>query len=72
MWRNGKLAIVPVNFITLLESDEGSSTASRDALIYVDDPSLLTAEDLVVTSPLTSVRTGMEVQVSESNERAGP
>ncbi|MHB0956598.1 MAG: efflux RND transporter periplasmic adaptor subunit [Pirellulaceae bacterium] len=62
--REGKLAIVPVSFVTLLETDAQERKTVRDALIYVEDPSRLGPGDHVVTSPLTFVRTGMDVQIA--------
>jgi len=66
--RENKLAIIPVNFVTLLEQSADDGVNVRDALIYVDDPGQLTASDQVVVSPLTFVRTGMDVEVSAAEE----
>ncbi len=70
--RNGKLAIIPTHFVTLLTrlTDEGREV--RDVLVYVDDPSRLTAGDQVVVSPLTFVRTGMDIEVSDLGEKVSP
>ncbi len=73
--RAGKLAIVPVNFVTLLKPADNSAQDSRLALVYVDDPSLpgaLTAGDQVIVSPLNFVRTGMAMRGSQVMEQASP
>ena len=62
--RDGKLALVPVSFVMLLEGNSTDIGAVREALIYVEDARQLSAGDQVVTSPLTFVRTGMEVEIS--------
>ena len=66
--RDNKMAIVPVNFVTLLDRSTTDGSIVRNALIYVDDPSQLTVGDQVVVSPLTFVRTGMDVEVSATEE----
>ena len=70
--RNGKLAIIPTNFITLTARSTDEGKPQHDVLAYVDDPSQLTAGDQVVVSPLTFVRTGMDIEVSEAGEQARP
>ena len=73
--RDGKLAIVPVKFVTLLNARDSARQKGRLALVYVDDPNLpgaLTAGDQVVVSPLNFVRTGMDIQVSQVMEQVSP
>ncbi len=67
--RSGKLAIIPTNFVTLLERSADEGQVSHDVLVCVDDPSLLTAGDQVIVSPLTFVRTGMDIEVGERVEK---
>ncbi len=62
--RDGKLARVPVSFVMLLEGNSTDTGAVRETLIYVEDARQLSAGDQVVTSPLTFVRTGMDVEIS--------
>jgi multidrug efflux pump subunit AcrA (membrane-fusion protein) len=70
--RNGKLAILSSHFVTLLEHSADEGGEARDVLVYVDDASQLTAGDQVVVSPLTFVRSGMDIEVSEVEERGSP
>ncbi len=62
--RDGKLTIVPTKFVTLLPGSGDDSQNEAEAVVYVDDPQLLTAGDLVVVSPLAFVRSGMEIGVA--------
>jgi multidrug efflux pump subunit AcrA (membrane-fusion protein) len=66
--RENRVSIVPVRFVTMVESASAHDSGIPEALIYVDAPDLLAAGELVVTSPLTFVRSGMEVQVSAPKE----
>jgi multidrug efflux pump subunit AcrA (membrane-fusion protein) len=66
--RDNRVSIVPVSFVTMLETAPAERSVGPEALIYVDAPDLLAAGELVVTSPLTFVRSGMEVQVSAPKE----
>jgi RND family efflux transporter MFP subunit len=60
--RENKLAIVPIHFVTAqLPEVIEPETAGRQSLVYVDDPTQLTADDQVVVSPLALVRNGMDV-----------
>jgi len=78
--RKGKLAIIPVHFVTVLDDSgdgpptdrlEAGNKRSRNALVYVDDASLLSGGDKVVTSPLTMVRSGMTVQMAKEAKGTG-
>jgi multidrug efflux pump subunit AcrA (membrane-fusion protein) len=67
--RDGRLVIIPVQFVSLINSTDRPEGGTHDALIYVTTPDSLQAQDQVVVSPMASVRSGMEVQMSETAGR---
>jgi len=74
--RDGKLRIVPVNFVTLRDPLESPIDEQRSAVIYLDstgshaDHETLVPGDQVVVSPLVFVRSGMDIQVTSDDAQA--
>jgi hypothetical protein len=73
--RQGKLAIVPVNFVAL--ADAAGAEGSRTALIHVEGSrdeatsSRLQPGDQVVVSALQFVRSGMAIETAVAGEQSG-
>ncbi len=74
--RDGKLVILPVNFVTMIDDNNVQQNGDRQALVYVDPPnapdgaSSLAAGDQVIITPLVFVRTGMDIKVTQATKGA--